>query len=214
MIGLMHNRNKDEKMNTIFCSVLVLLVLKFGTYPCRGEEPIKTKQSTLINMPSALLKTGGMSELLNRKLNAVKVAEREIAEFQEEVEGGKIKIDYRWCAYSGEKDKKLVRLAKYASQNGPMEYFTKRVYSDSNFSNEVHTLGCDIYFHTNGLIKAYLRRDWAEEVQYFEDGRIKSFHVQKSDGQYIARWDTNGCLVQEGTSKGLIEKKNGNGEIK
>jgi len=196
-------------MNTMLCSVLVFLVLMFGTFPCRGEEPIKTEQSSLLKNPSALLKNEEMVDPLNRNLNAVKIAKREIAEFQKEVKDGKIKVENNngiWCAVFG-KNEKIVRLANYASPNGPMDFFTKRVYPGNIHSNEIHALGYDIYFYTNSQIKTYRRRDWAESVDYFDNGRIRSFFTPKSNGVYSASWDTNGCLIQEGTSKGVIEKE-------
>jgi len=197
-------------MSTIFCNIIASALLLLGSFQCRAEESDKGEGSSSGDNSALLLKTAEMVDPLNRNLNAAKIAKREIAEFQKEVKEGKIKVENNngiWCAVSDTNGKKIVRLANYASQNGPMDFYTKRVYSDSTHSNEDHTLGYDIYFYANGQIRAYMRRDWAESFQYFENGRIRIFQVKKSDGVYNARWDTNGCLVKEGTSKGVIEKE-------
>ena len=203
------------KIKNIYHSVIISVLFLFKTFSCCAGEITSVEQSFSTNKSAEFLKSQEMKESLSRNLNAVEIAKGEIAEFQEEVKGGKIKVENNngiWCAVSDKKEK-IVRLANYASQNGPMGFFTKRVYSgvnsDSTHSNEVHALGYDIYFYTNGQIKTYLRRDWVEGLQYFEDGQINTFHIKKPEGQYIASWDTNGCLIQEGISKGLIEKKKG-----
>lgn len=190
-------------MKTIFTCFVVGLVA-FSAAVVRGAEPEMSGAITNRQQPEVhLLKTAAMRQVVTSNLNAIDVSKAEVAAFVAKVKRGEIPVQDNngvWTAVADESGT-IVKLATYESQNGPLVYFMKRVFSDSSHSNEVHALGYEMFFETNGALKSCVRRDWDEVTKFSDGGRLQLFSTKTKDGQYMAEWDETGHLVSESGSK-------------
>lgn len=190
-------------MKTIFrCLVAGLVALSAAL--AQGAEPEMSSATTNHQQPEVhLLKAAAMRQLVTSNLNAIDVSKDEVADFRAKVKQGQIPIQNNngiWMTVVNEGGT-IVKVANYESQKGPLVYFMKRVFSDSSHTNELHALGYEMFFDTNGTLKSCVRRDWDQVTKFSEGGRLQLFSTKTKEGQYTAEWDESGRLVSESGNK-------------
>lgn len=173
-------------------------VIAWGIEPEMSNNPTAGQQADV-----QLLKTAKMRDFATSNLNAIAASRNEVADFGAKVKQGQIPIQNNngiWMAVVNESGT-IVKVANYESQKGPLVYFMKRVFSDSSHTNELHALGYEMFFDTNGTLKSCVRRDWDQVTKFSGSGRLQLFSTKTAEEQYTAEWDESGRLVSESSSK-------------
>jgi hypothetical protein len=191
-------------MKTTIGSLVVVLValssvIAWGGEPEMSNNPTAGHQQADVQ----LLKTAKMRDLATSNLNAIAASRNEVANFCAKVKQGQIPIQNNngiWMVVVNESGT-IVKVANYESQKGPLVYFMKRVFSDSSHTNELHALGYEMFFDTNGTLKSCVRRDWDQVTKFSGSGRLQLFSTKTKEGQYTAEWDESGRLVSESGRK-------------
>lgn len=171
-----------------------------------GDKPseVVMQQQKAVNSLKRVLE---MKQPLERCFANVEDAKREMNEFQAKVVKGDIPIENNnglWCAVLDE-SKTVTKLGNYAATNGPMIFFMKRVYHDASHKTYANELGYELNISTNGMLESYSRGDLKEMMAFHNNGRIKSFSHETTNGWYTAKWDENNTqLLNESSSVGIL----------
>ena len=192
-------------MNVV-CNGLLICTFFFAV-SCQAGEMCSDATLEQRRAVESLKKGPEMGQGLRKCFAAVDGARREAEKFQAKVSTGDIPIKNNnglWCAVLDE-SKTVTKLATYMPKDGPMDYFMKVVYSDTNHQARVNEQGYELRFYTNGMLKAYTRGDMQEMSEYHPDGKIKSYSTKTGTRWYTAKWDDNdGRLLNETSSIGTV----------
>lgn len=186
----------------------VIMILAGNVMFCLGEETmtIPNNGSLGTNIVESV-QNEEMRKVLLKNIKMMKEAKKDLELIQTKIAEGKLEVKNNngiWQAIV--EDQKMLKLARCQSKNGPINFLMKRVWTDSSHKNEIHELGYEMYFGTNGLVNMFMRRDGENVLKYYPDGRLKRFSVKTDDGQYSVEWSPDGNFKREGKGKGLIGK--------
>lgn len=187
------------------CHAVTYLVL--ATFSVFGEEAYVTTNNIAVPDSTAVdaVKDVRLKRNLRKSLDVLRIAQKDLNEIRSGVEAGTISIQNNhglWCAVL--RDETTLRTAIFATQD-KLSYIThlkKRVWTDLNHEREIHGLGYEIFFGTNGVIETYMTRDGKEILKYYSSGQLKRFSVAIGDGQYSAEWNNSGVYEAESKREG------------
>lgn len=148
-------------------------------------------------------KTPTVNEALERCLADLSKAQNELRSLYAE---GKVErspdVQDKWQAYvkftNG--DYSLV----FESSTGPCLVFRKAVFADKGSPRQLLDLGYEVFYYSDGKIKAYHRRNFQEGVELYPNGGIDKFWGEIDEHTSCkATWDADGKLIGEGFSTQL-----------
>jgi hypothetical protein len=158
------------------------------------------------------LQNNGMESRLQSALQREAQAQIELESMQQLVKLGKIHIvPNHGLFFAVMKSERILTVVIYDSPTGPVRSYSKNVYKDLTYGEEINARGYELHFYASGAPKVFFSRDMRDILNFRENGSLLRFAATTPDkGNFLAEWDKNGGLVKSGYSLGIIgETKNG-----